>query len=150
MKQFAVAVFLAAGLILVGCGSNSSAPSNVNGTWNATLSDSNNAPVFTLGTSFVENSDNTLSVTNLSITLPSASPSPCFTSGQTATGSFMLSGNFNGNMNGTFGLVVKSGSPAGNTLTLNGTAAGNTISGTWTLAGGLGCTGNGTFTMTKM
>ena len=36
-------------------------------------------------------------------------------------------------MNGTFGFTVKSGSPAGNTLTLSGTASGNTMSGNWTL-----------------
>jgi hypothetical protein len=45
---------------------------------------------------------------------------------------------------------VQSGSPSGNTLALAGTTSGNTISGTWTLTGSSGCTGNGTFTMTKM
>jgi hypothetical protein len=146
MKHFALATLLLAAFALAGCGSKSSTPANINGNWSATLADTNNTTAFSLGTSLVVNSDGSLSVTNLTIT----SASPCFTSGQTATGSFALSGNFNGNVNGTFGMVVKSGTPSGNTLTLSGTANGNTISGTWTLAGGFGCTGNGTFMMTKM
>jgi hypothetical protein len=53
-------------------------------------------------------------------------------------------------MKGSFGFSVLSGSPSGNDLTLSGTANGNTISGTWTLTGSAGCTGAGSFTMTKM
>jgi hypothetical protein len=53
-------------------------------------------------------------------------------------------------VNGKFGMTVESGSPAGNTLALSGTANGNTISGTWALTGSGGCTGNGAFTMTKV
>jgi hypothetical protein len=147
MKRFGVALLLAAALALVGCGSNSGSSGNINGTWNATLTQSNNQTYGSLGLSLVVNSDNTLSVTNLTIT----SPSPCFASGETATGSFMLSGNFSGNVTGTFSLTVKSGTPAGDTLTLNGQANGNKITGTWTLGGQFpGCSGNGTFTMTRM
>jgi len=145
MKQFAVAVFLAVGLILVGCGSNNSTPANINGTWNATLIDSNKVTAFSFGTSLVVNGDGSLSISNFTFT----SNSPCFVSGETANGSFKLSGNFNGNVNGTFGFVVNSGTPAGNTVTLTGTAAGNTISGTWMMTG-TGCSGSGTFTMTRM
>jgi len=145
MKQFAVAVFLAVGLILVGCGSNNSNPANLNGTWNATLIDSSNVTAFSFGTSLVVNGDGSLSISNFTFT----SNSPCFVSGETASGSFKLSGNFNGNVNGTFGFVVNSGTPAGNSITLTGTATGNTISGTWTM-NGTGCSGSGTFTMTKM
>jgi hypothetical protein len=146
MKRIGVAMLLLAAIALVGCGSSSTNPATINGNWNATLTESNSQAYGTLGLSLVVNNDGTLSVTNLTIT----SPSPCFTSGQTATGSFMLSGNFNGNVTGTFGLTVKSGSPAGDTLTLNGQANGNTISGTWTLGGQYpGCSGNGTFTMTR-
>jgi hypothetical protein len=134
------------GLTLLGCGSNNSSnPANINGTWNATLTDSNNVQAFTFGTSLVVNGDRTLSISNFTLT----SNSPCFVSGETATGSFTLSGNFSGTMKGTFGFVVNSGTPAGNTLTLTGTDNGNTITGTWTMAG-TGCSGNGNFTMTKM
>jgi hypothetical protein len=57
-------------------------------------------------------------------------------------------GNFNGNMTGSFGMTVNSATP-GNSLKLTGTANGNTITGNWTLFGA-GCTGTGTFTMTRM
>jgi hypothetical protein len=146
MKQFGIVFVLLIGLALVGCGSNSSNASNVNGTWNATLVSGGNTTVFAFGTSLAENSDGSLSVTNFKFT----TNSPCFVSGETETGSFTLSGNFNGNVNGSFGMNVLSGDPSGNTLALNGTANGNTISGTWTLTGSGGCTGNGSFTMTKM
>jgi hypothetical protein len=144
MKQFVVALVLALGLTLVGCGSNNSNSNNINGTWNATLTDSNNVQAFTFGVSLAENSDGSLGLSNFTFN----SNSPCFVSGETATGSFTLSGNLNGSMNGAFGFVVNSGNPAGNTLTLTGTQTGNTISGTWTMAGA-GCSGTGTFTMTK-
>jgi hypothetical protein len=145
MKQFAVFILLAVGLALVGCGSNSN-PANINGTWNATLMGNNNTTAFAFGTSLSTNGDGSLTVTNFSFT----TNSPCFVSGETESGAFTLSGNFSGQVNGKFGMVVQSGSPSGNTLTLSGTAKGNTISGTWTLTGSSGCTGSGTFTMTKM
>ena len=145
MKQFASALLLAVGLTLVGCGSSNSNPNNINGTWNATLTDSNSVTAFTFGTSLVVNSDDSLSISNFTFT----SNSTCFGSAETESGSFTLSGNTNGNVNGTFGFVVTSATPAGNAINLNGTAAGNTITGTWTMTG-TGCSGSGTFTMTKM
>lgn len=147
MKNFAVALLLVVGLAMAGCGSNSSSSNsaNVNGTWNATLTDSGNNPAFTFGTSLVVNGDGTLSVSNFTFN----SPSPCFVSGETATGSFTLGGNFNGNVTGTFNFAVKSANPEGNTLALTGTVSGNTITGTWTLTGTTGCAGNGVFTMNK-
>lgn len=146
MKHFVVAALLIASLTLIGCGS-SSKPTNINGNWNATLtSNSTGSAVFAFGTSLKVNGDNSLSISNFSFT----TDSPCFVSGETESGSFTLSGNFNGQVKGSFGLTVLSGSPSGNTLTLAGTANGNTISGTWTLAGSSGCTGAGNFTMTKM
>ncbi len=145
MKQLAVAFVLLIGLALIGCASNNS-NTNINGTWNATLLSTGNATAFTFGTALKVNSDGSLSVSNFSFTTNSS----CFVSGETESGSFTLSGNFNGNVNGKFGMTVQSGSPSGNTLTLSGTANGNTISGTWTLTGSSGCTGNGTFTMTKV
>jgi hypothetical protein len=47
-------------------------------------------------------------------------------------------------------MTVQSSTPTGNTFTLSGAVSGNTIAGTWTLTGSLGCTGSGSFTMTKM
>ncbi|HEY1678025.1 MAG TPA: hypothetical protein VGG04_09990 [Candidatus Sulfotelmatobacter sp.] len=145
MKQFFLAALLAVGLVLVGCGSNSSNPATLNGTWNATLLDLNSTTVFTFGTSLAVNGNGSLTITNFRFN----SNSPCFVSGESESGSFALMGNFNGQVNGRFGLSVQSGSPSGNTLTLSGSANGNTISGTWTLTGGTGCSGSGSFTMVR-
>ena len=147
MKQFALAALLIASVTLIDCGSNSNNPANINGSWNATLmSNGNGTPVFTFGTSLKVNGDGSLSVSNFTFT----TNSPCFVSGETESGSFTLSGNFNGQVKGSFGFSVLSGSPSGNTLALSGTANGNTISGTWSLTGSGGCTGSGNFSMTKM
>jgi hypothetical protein len=145
MKKLAVALLLAAGLVLVGCGSNNSNSSNINGNWSAVLTNSSDgSQAFTFTTSVTENNDGTLSVTNLTI-----SSSSCFVSGETESGSFVLGGNINGNVTGQFQFKVMSASPSNNVLTLTGTANGNTINGTWTLTGGTGCQGSGNFTMTK-
>ena len=145
MKKLAVALLLAAGLVLVGCGSNNSNPSNINGNWTAVLTNSSDgSQAFTFTTSITENNDGTLSVSNLTI-----SSSSCFVSGETESGSFALGGNFNGNLTGQFQFKVVSTSPSNNVLTLTGTASGSTIKGTWTLTGGTGCQGSGNFTMTK-
>jgi hypothetical protein len=98
MKQFAVAILLVLGLALAGCGSNNGS-GNINGTWNATLLGTNNTTIFSFGTSLVTNSDGSLTITNFQFT----SNSPCFVSGETETGSFSLSGTFNGNVSGSFG-----------------------------------------------
>jgi len=142
MRQLAAAMLLVMGLALVGCGSHSGNPANINGTWNASLIDINDTTIFTFGTSLMVNGDGSLSISNFNFT----TDSPCFVSGGTENGSFTLSGTFNGNVTGKFQFNVLSGMPAGNTLTLSGTANGRTISGTWTL-NGTGCTGSGTFTM---
>ena len=145
MKQFAVALLVAVGLVLGGCGSNSNS-SNINGTWNASLVGTNNQTAFTFGTTLSAGSNGSLSISSFSFSTSSA----CFASGETETGSFGLSGNLNGQTNGTFGMTIKSQGSAANTLVLNGVVASNTISGTWTLTGSTGCTGSGTFTMTRM
>jgi hypothetical protein len=140
MKTLAVAIFLVAALTLAGCGSSN--PTNINGNWTATLTGSQ---TFNFTTSIIENSDGTVSVSKFSF----SSNSSCFVSGETETGTFALSGNFNGKVTGKFGMIVTSGTPSGNTLTLTGDANGNTITGTWTLTGSSGCTGSGNFTMNK-
>jgi hypothetical protein len=143
MKKLAVAILLVAGLTLAGCGSSNHG--NINGNWTATLTDSTSgSQAFAFTTSIVENSDGTLSISKFSFSTKES----CFGSGETESGTFALSGNFNGNVTGTFGMVVKSGTPSGNLLTLAGKINGNTITGTWTLVG-TGCTGSGTFTMNK-
>jgi hypothetical protein len=145
-SKLAAAVLLLVSLTLVGCGA-SSKPGTINGNWTATLTDTNGgAQVFAFNTSLVEAGNGTLTISNFGF----STNSPCFVSGETESGSFSLTGDFNGNVSGGFGLNVHSGSPGGNALTLSGTVNGNTITGTWTLTGGAGCTGSGAFKMTRM
>jgi hypothetical protein len=141
MKQLAIATILVLIVTLVACG-NSNNSGNINGNWTAALTNT----AFNFSTSLSVNGGGSLSVTNFSF----STSSPCFVSGDSETGSFTLSQNFNGNVTGKFQFTVQSGSPSGNTLSLTGTANGNTISGMWTLTGGAGCNGSGNFTMTKM
>ncbi|HXM23365.1 MAG TPA: hypothetical protein VN948_19065 [Terriglobales bacterium] len=149
MKQFGIAIVLALGLVLAACGGgNSSSSATVTGNWTATLTNTDGTPaLFGFTTSLTQSSGTVVTGTNLSFTTSNT----CFTSGGSQTGSFVLSGNFNGNITGTFQLTITSGTPPGNTLTLQqGMVNNNTISGTWTLTGTGGCTGAGNFTMTKV
>ena len=144
MKHFGIAIVLAVGVILAACGGSSSASDTVTGNWTATLTGTQD---LTFTTSFTQSNGSTVTGTNLSFT----TSTPCFTSGGSQTGSFVLSGNFNGNITGAFQLTITSGTPSGNTLVLQGTVNNNTIMGTWTLTGlTSGCSGSGNFTLTKM
>jgi hypothetical protein len=150
MRRFGVVLFIAFGLFLVGCGGENSGPGssgNINGNWTATLNDTGNSPVFTFTTSFHQGNGTDVSVTNFTFT----TSSPCFVSGGTETAEFMLSGNFNGSITGSFDLHIQSATPSGNTLTLEGTVKNGVITGTWMLSGVTsGCTGNGNFTINRM
>lgn len=136
-------------LTMARCGSNGSSPGagNINGTWSATLTNADGSPAYTFSTTFTQGSGSTLTVTSFTFTLPG----PCFApySGDqyAETGSFALSGNFNGSVSGTFGMTITTIFPSttNNVLTLNGTVNGNTITGNWNAAGLTGCSGSGTF-----
>ena len=149
MKQMGTAVVLLVALALIGCGSgvsSNSTPTAVNGNWRATLVAGNDATMFQFGTSLTANSNGVLKVSDFNFT----TDSPCFAVGVTVNGSVTLGGDIEASPNGQFAMAVQSDEPSGNTLTLSGTDKGNSITGNWTLAGGAGCTGSGTFTMTKM
>jgi hypothetical protein len=148
MKQLSIAVLLVLGLTLAACGGgSSSSPNTINGNWTATLTNPDGSPAFGFTTSLSQSSGTAVTITNLSFT----TSTPCFSSGGTETGTFVLSGNFNGSVSGGFQMTVQSGTPSGNTLILQGTVMNNAVTGTWTLSGVTsGCTGSGTFTMTKM
>jgi hypothetical protein len=150
MNRGIFATLLGLALVLGGCGNSNSTNStsgNVNGNWTATLSNPDSTPAFAFTTGFTQMSGSSVSVTKFTF----ATSSPCFVSGETATASFVVSGNFSGSAMGAFQLTVKSGNPSGDTLTLQGTVTNNTITGTWTLVGiSSGCTGSGNFTATKM
>ncbi len=146
MKKFAVAMLLAAVMALVGCGSSSHNSGNVNGNWTAALQDTNGNPVFAFTTSLTATGNGSqVTVSNFNFTSNS-----CSFNASTETASFVLSGNFNGNVSGSFQLSVASGSPSNDTLVLNGTVNGGTISGSWSVTGSTSCAANGTFTMTKV
>src|ERR1700690_2676169 len=147
MKQFGIAIVVALGLLLSACGGGSpSTAGTVTGSWTATLTNADTTPAFAFTTSLTQGNTTTV-VTGTNLTFTNSTQ--CFTSGGTQTGSFVLSANLNSsNITGAFQLTIVSGTPPGNTLTLTGTVTNNTIAGTWILTGG--CTGSGTFTMTKM
>ena len=138
-------VILALGLTMAGCGSSGSNSTNINGNWSASLmSTPGGPPVFAFTTTLTETGGSGLSITNFTIT----STGSCFVSGQTTeTGSFTLSGNFSGSVQGTFGLTVTG---AQNVLTLQGgIGPNNTLTGNWSVTGST-CSGGGTFTFTRM
>jgi hypothetical protein len=145
MRNFGIVLVVAAGLILAACGGGSSTgASTVTGNWTATLTGTQD---LSFSTSLMQNNGTAVTGTNLNFTTQTA----CFSSGGTQTGSFILSGNFNGDITGAFQLTITSGTPSGNVLTLQGTVKNNTIAGNWTLSGVTsGCTGSGTFTMNRM
>jgi hypothetical protein len=148
MRCLGIVLFSVLSLFLAGCGGGNPGPGpgNINGNWTATLSDSGGSPVFAFTTSFHEGTGSDVTVSNFTFT----TSSPCFASGGTETASFALSGNFGGSVTGSFELTIQSATPSGNTLTLQGTVKNNVISGTWTLSGVTsGCTGNGSFTITR-
>jgi hypothetical protein len=143
MKSLAIALVFGLAITLGACGSSNS-NSNINGNWTAGLTDTSQNTVFAFTATFTQGSGTTLNITNLTFSTQNS----CFNSIASETGTFSLSGNTNGDVTGTFGMAIVSGSPT-NTLTLsNGQVANNTIEGTWTLTGsGTGCTDSGTFTM---
>jgi hypothetical protein len=144
MRRVTAIALLGISLILSGCGANTHATGNINGLWNATLS-SSGATTFTFMTNLTVNADGSLGSSSFNLTLNNT---PCTFPTATETGTFTISGNFNGQVSGSFHYVVTSTGAEVNTLTLNGTVSGGQITGTWTVSGATAnCTGNGTFTM---
>jgi hypothetical protein len=111
--------------------------------WSATLSNST-ATTFTFTTDLTVNASGSLGTTNFNLTLNNT---PCTFPATTESGSFTISGNFNGQVSGSFQYVITSTGAETNVLTLNGTVSNGLIAGTWSVSGATNCTGNGTFTM---
>jgi len=149
--RLGVLFLIAMEMITAGCGSSSSNGSsgNINGNWSASLTNADGTPAYKFTTTFTQSSNGSVSVTNFNFT----SAGPCFSSypssDYTETGSFGLTGNFNGQVNGTFGMKITTNfaSASNNALSLQGVVAGSTITGTWSATGLSGCTGNGSFTI---
>jgi hypothetical protein len=89
-----------------------------------------------------------MSITSFTLTSSNGS---CLTGQTSETGSFTLSGNFNGNVTGTFGMTITAQDTGGqDVLTLQGgVGPNNTINGVWSLTGTNACTGQGTFTINR-
>jgi hypothetical protein len=147
MNKIAVLVLLAAGLALSGCGSSSHVGGNINGNWRATLNSAGNE-TFAFVTDITVNGDGSLGTSSLNFTVNNMAP--CTFPAVAESGSFTLSGNLNGQVTGHFHYVVSSTGENMNVLTLDGTVSGGQITGTWIATGTVGCSGNGTFTMTPM
>jgi len=144
MKKAAAVVLLGVTLILSGC-ANSHATGNINGMWSATLLNSTSANTFAFMTDLTVNADGSLGTTNFNLTLNNT---PCSFPTTTESGSFTITGNFNGQVSGKFHYVIMSSGVEVNTLTLDGTVSGGQIAGTWTVTGATAnCSGFGTFTM---
>ena len=146
MYKLAITTLLALGLTLTGCGAGAG---NINGTWTANLiTPPGGTPIFAFQTTVAGGGGGAFQITSFTFT----TAGPCFTGDAlTETGTVSLSGNYNGHVAGSFGLIISTMFPvaANNVLTLTGTVADKTITGTWTLTGSTGCSGNGVFTATR-
>lgn len=144
MKKLTLVLWLGLTLIFTGCGSNSHVTGNINGMWSATLS-SSGANTFAFMTNLTVNADGSLGTSSFNLTVNNT---PCTFPSSTETGSFTITGNFNGQVSGQFHYVIMSTGVEVNTLTLDGTVSGGQITGTWTVTGATAnCTGNGSFAM---
>ncbi len=149
MRKVQLAALCAAMALLSSCGGSSN--STVNGNWTATLVNPDSTTAFTLSMTLSQGSAGAVSVTNLSF----GTSSSCFATGTTATGTFASSGTTNGVTTGSFQISIQSStsnSNGANQLIMQGALTNdNTVTGSWALTGtGVGCSGSGTFTMTKM
>src|SRR5258708_16918694 len=131
MKNIIVIALLGMSLILSSCGSNSHLVGNINGLWSASMS-SAGADTFSFMTNLTVNADGSLGTTNFSLTVNSG---PCTFPTSTESGTFMITGNFNGQVSGKFHYVIMSSGVEANILTLDGTVSGGQITGTWSLTG---------------
>jgi hypothetical protein len=142
-------VVMALAIAMTGCSSSSNGSTNINGNWSASLTNSpTGSPIYTFSTTFTETSGGGVSVTNFTF---NSSNGSCLTGQTTETGSFTLSGNFNGSVMGTFGMTITSQDAGGqDVLTLQGgVSPNNTITGNWSVTGTTACVGQGTFVITK-
>jgi len=146
MKKITAVVLLGMILILSGC-ATSRATGNINGMWSATLSNST-TNTFSFMTDLTVNAGGSLGTTNFNLTVNNT---PCTFPTSTESGTFTVTGNFNGQVSGKFHYVIMSTGVEANILTLDGIVSGGQITGTWTVTGAIGtCTGNGTFTMNPL
>jgi len=123
-----IGLMLVLALVLAACGGGNSKQDMLSGNWTVALSDPNGSPALAFTTTLHQSDGNsTVNVTNLDFTTNQS----CSPSSSTATGAFVLSGNFNGQTSGSFQMTVQSDTTAAtsNLLTLQGADHNNVISG---------------------
>jgi hypothetical protein len=148
MKKLAVIPSMIFALALIGC-SSSTTSSALNGNWSASLINSSSVSS-NLAFTVTLSSDSGGNVTGSSLTF--TTPTSCFSSTSTVTGSFTDT-SANGTNSGSLQMTIQSGSgtSGNNSLNLSGTLSNSTITGNWSLSGStVGCGSSGTFTMNKM
>jgi len=149
MKHFGFAILLGLVLTVSGCGGSSSGASQINGNWTASMINADGSQAFSFATALrASNGSSNLTINNFTFTTAGT----CFNTSASQTGTFSFTGDFQGHVTGTFSMIISTAFPSGtnNVLTLQGAVNGPTISGTWTLTGVTGCSGNGSFSMTRM
>jgi hypothetical protein len=171
MKTVRIILLLTSVLLLAACGGmgfgnmgnpNLNSSNNMNGNWTVTMMNQSGVQIMAFSSALSQSGGNVVTATNLQFT----TPTPCFTTGSSGTGAVMLNSGMNGSMTGTFGMTIQSGTTdtsvsmgmqmmtttGTNVLTLQGSMSNmSTVSGTWTMSGVMsGCSGSGSFTMTRM
>lgn len=153
MKVLTATLLLTFLLLLVACGggygssNNSNAVASINGNWTTTVSNPSGAQMVVFTSAISQSGTYNLTATNLQFT----TGAPCFSTGASGSGALMPSGSTN-----SFGMTIQSENTSGamgsTVLTLQGALSNsNSISGSWTINSITpGCSGSGTFTMTKM
>src|SRR5262249_29517240 len=99
MKRLGLIILAGVIIMLAGCGGDNNNSGNINGNWTATLNDTSQNEVFAFSVNLTQVSgSDSLNINSLNFTTADS----CFnTSSVTASGTFTLSGNFNGNVTGT-------------------------------------------------
>lgn len=160
MKKIAFAALLALAIALCSCGTTHNTPvptTSASGNWEAQLvGGTGEASLLDFVTGFsVGSGGGGFNITSFSFINTNASS--CFLSVASETGSATLTTSSTNQVTGSMNFSVTSGS--GNVLTLttsstgvtgtssNGVLTNGIASGDWSLSGGSGCTGSGTFIM---
>ncbi len=164
MKKLAIIALLGLGMWLSSCGSTTNTPvpkTGAGGIWEAQLIGGiGEASLLDFTTQFsVGTGGGGLDITSISFI--NTNSGSCFLTVQGESGSAVLTTSASNQVTGTLSYTVSSATPSGNVLSLtaspptgqitgtstNGALTGGVVTGTWSLSGGTGCTGSGSFTM---